>query len=244
MSGSVPPGMIWVGLALVYLLLPLAWAYLMRWARRWQRFAAFLRGPHGTVLRATVRLVYSLGIPYGALLAGIADARRLGIVGFPRWPQLPAGALAILVGVLYLMWSWHRLATAIHRRSGHRRLLAATWQSLHVPWGWTYLLFDIICLQVRWAFVRGAAVWLLGLYPGVFVALAIEAGAWLAAPESIASLQDPARRAQSLLLAQMAILVALVFLLSENLWLCLLMHGVGVIGAALAAGRGWRQARA
>jgi hypothetical protein len=179
--------------------------------------------------------VYSLGIPYAALLLGVADARRLGVAGLPRWPQLPMGAMVGLIGVLYLTWSWRRTASAMFRRGSHQRLLYREWDSFHAPGGWAYVLLDALCLQASWAFVRGAAVAVLGLYPGVFIGLALVGMAWVLRPGMPESLAQPNARASALLTAGLAVVTALVFLYAENLWLCTLVHAAGYLGATLGA---------
>ena len=248
MQSPWPLGPLWVGLALVYLLIPAAWAYLARWSQGWRgRLAGWLeplcREPNAAALQVLGRTIYAIGVPYAALLLGVADARRLGLAGFALWPQLPLGATITLAGVAFLYWSWRRAAAAVYQRSSHHRLLAPHWEALQAPWGSAHLLFDVLCLQLSWAFVRGACIWLLGLYPGVFVALALQAAGWLARPGGFAGLQEPEPRARGLLIGQLAVWTALVFLYSENLWLCMVAHGTGLAAAALAAGKGWRRAR-
>ncbi|MGQ9682655.1 MAG: hypothetical protein ACUVX9_08985 [Anaerolineae bacterium] len=248
MQNPWPLGPLWVGLALAYLLIPVAWAYLAVWSRSWPaRLIGWLeplrREPNAAALQVLGRTVYAIGVPYAALLWGIADARRLGLAGFPLWPQLPLGAALTLVGVGYIYWSWRRAATVVYQRSSHHRLLSTHWEALQAPWGSAHLLFDVLCLQLSWAFVRGACIWWLGLYPGVFVSLAVLAAGRLAYPGGIAPLQEPEPRARGLLVGQLAILTALVFLYSENLWLSMVAHGTGLAAATLAAGRGWRRAR-
>ena len=240
-------GIIWLVTAVLYLLAPVGWDHLAAWARRWKGWprrwlSTLRRKPQGIWLRTTGRILYCLGIPYAALLLGVADARRLGLAGLAWWPHLPLGTLVGLVGVLFLVWSWGRSSGAMYRRGSRHRLLFAEWQAFRRPWGWAHLAFEVIYLQVSWAFVRGAAVWLLDLYAGVFVGLALVAAAWLLRPGSPASLAEPERRAQGLLTAGLAVLTALVFLYSESLWLSAAVQALGLLGATLAAGRAYARA--
>lgn len=233
--------MVWPLIAALYLVARPGWDYITLWAARWAGRpgawqAALRREPQAAWLRGAGQVVYSLGIPYAALLLGVADGRSLGVAGLPRWPYLPVGALLGLIGVLYLSWSWRRTAAAMFRRGSRHRLLYPEWQACRSPGGWVRLLLDVLCVQARWAFVRGAAVAALGVYQGVFLGLVLEGGAWLLRPGRPASLADPEARASALLTAGLALVTALVFLYAENLWLCALVHALGYLGAVLAAG--------
>ncbi len=242
-------GRVWLAVTFLYLLVQPAWDHFGHWSRTWSgrpgAWAASLRTARAVpALAVAWRLVYCLGVPYLALLLGVADARRLGLAGIALWPQLPVGALAGLAGVALLAWSWGRVAMLSYRRGGHRRLFAAEWQALRTPWGWVSFLVEILCLQMSWAFVRGAAISFAGLYAGVFLGLALLGATWLLRPGRLEGLGDPDARARSLLTAGLALVTALVFLYAENLWLCGLVHALGLMAAALAAGRAYARARA
>ncbi len=244
MSLPVDTGIIWVAVAILYLAAQPVWDHLAAWAARWRgRPARWVKGLRrrrvARPLTLVGRVIYSLAIPYACLLLGVADARRLGLAGLAWWPQLPLGAAVGLAGVAYLTWSWGRMAAVTFRRVGHRQLLAAEAQAFATPWGWAGPALEVLCLEGSWAFVRGAAIWLLGLYPGVFLGLAAVAAGWFLRPGSPVVLEDPDLRARGLLTASLAVLSALVFLCSENLWLAALVHGLGLVGAALAARRAY-----
>lgn len=240
-------GYAWLAAGIVYLALQPGWDYLARWSAnwsgRWGAWAAAVRNwPGAPALVLAGRLFYCLGLPYLALLFGLADARRLGLVGLPGWPQLPVGVAAGLAGVGLLAWSWGRVAEVSYRRGARRRLFAAESQALRTPWGWVSFLAEILFLQVSWAFVRGAAMRLAGLYAGVFLGLALLAATWLMRPGRLERLADPEARAAALLTAGLALVTSLVFLYAENFWLCLLVHGLGLAAAALSAGRAYARA--
>ncbi len=244
MNPLANPAIAWFVAALAYLALQPLWGYLGVWASGWTGrpsawVAAVRREPLASRLRAAGQLLYSLALPYVALLLGLADARRLGLAGVPRWPQLPVGALVGLGSVLLLAWSWGRLGADSYHRSGHPRFFLVEWGAARTPWGWAQLMVEVLCLQVSWAFVRGAAVRLFGLYAGVFVGLALAAAAWLLRPGRPGGLAEPEPRAKALLNAGLAVITGLVFLYAENLWLCLVVHAAGLLAAALAAGRAY-----
>ncbi len=238
---------LWLAAAGLYLLLPALWGLLARWSMSWTGrpaawLAAMARPPLGDWLRASGRLLYSVAVPYAALLAGIADARSLGLAGFPRWPELPLGTLVGLGGVLLVMWSWGRVAAVSDRRGPRRRPLLEQWEALRLPHGWVHLLFDVLCLQGSWAFVRGAAIRLVGLYAGVWLGLVATALAWLLRPGRVAALIDPEARAPALLSASLAVVTGLAFLYAENLWLCLAVHSLGLLAACQRAAAAYGEA--
>lgn len=235
-------GTVWLAAVAVYLVLPLAWDYLVRWAATWAGrpglWARAVRGWRGApYLQGMGQLLYYLAIPYAALLSGVADARRLGLAGMPRWPEMPAGMLTGLGGVVLVAWLWRRLASACYRRSARPYLLLPQRRLLQTPLGWAQLVGQVLCLQVSWAFVRGVAIWWLGLYPGVFVGLGLTGAAWILRPSTRKALADASTRPGALLAAHLALLSALVFLYAENLWLCAAIHCLGFLGATLASGR-------
>jgi len=240
-------GVAWLIAAFIYLAVIPAWDCFARWSLRWAGAAGRLaagvrRWPGAPWLALAARLAYCLGVPYAALLLGVADARRMGLAGLPWWPELPVGAAAGLAGTALLAWSWGRVATVTYRRGSRRRLFLAEWKALRAPWGWVWLVLEVLCLQMSWAFVRGAAIRLVGLYAGVFLGLALLGATWLLRPGRLESLGDIEARASAFLTAGLAVITSLVFLYAENLWLCGLVHGLGLAATVLAAGRAYARA--
>ena len=240
-------GVAWLAAALLDLAAQPGWDYLRAWALTWPGRpgawrAALCRAPHARWLAAGGWLVYCLGIPYAALLLGLADTRSLGLGGLVWWPRFPLGATVGLVGVGALAGLWGRLGLVSYRRAARRRILLQEWRALRVPWGWVPALLQALCLEASWAFARGGAVRALGLYPGVFAGLLATLTAWLARPSRRARLADAEARSSELLVAALMVLSALVFLYAENLWLCLAIHALGRLAATLAAGRAFARA--
>ena len=242
-------GIRWFAIALLYLAVQPAWDLLGRWMAGWRgRVGAGIAALEGAscaeALRAAGWLVYRVGVPYVALLLGLADAQYLGLAGLTWWPALPLGAAVGLGSVLLLIWSWGRVAPVLYQRRARRRLFLAERRALRTSWGWVLLIVEAVGLQASWAFVRGGAISVAGLYPGVFLGLALVAGVWLLRPGHLAALANPDCRAQALLTGELALISGLVFLYSENLWLCILMHILGLTGAVFAGGRGRARAAA
>lgn len=240
-------GYVWLGATVLYLALQPGWDYFRRWSATWagrpgawaKALAASRVAPW---LALAGRLAYALGVPYLALLLGVADARRMGLAGLPGWPHLLVGTAAGVAGVGLLAWSWGRTAAVSYRRGSRRRLFAAEWQAFRTPGGWVFFLAEVVCLQMSWAFVRGAAIHLVGLYAGVFLGLALLAATWLLRPGRLEGLAGPEERADAFLTGGLALVTFLVFFYAENLWLCALVHGLGLAAAILAAGRAYARA--
>lgn len=171
-------------------------------------------------------LLFYLAIPYLALggwprrpLQGLLSPADLGLVGpgaaWPatRWLEALSTSLGIgLLTFLVLFGAWKgALQSAGERRSFPAR---PVWR----------LLIEGLYLEVHWAFYRGAvAVLLDDVYLGVFFGLALVYVEWSLNPAWRAGWRD---RAQAVrwLRTGLALASALLFLLTRNLWGCLLMH--------------------
>jgi hypothetical protein len=186
------------------------------------------RTSYGRAFEQAGRFVFFLGIPYLVLggwprrpFQGLLSLEDLGLVGVnPRWPAtrwLDAAGTAVglgLVAFLVLALAW----TNVHRGSPDSRL-----RFLPRPWG--VILVDVLYLQVHWAFYRSALAVTLGdLYPGVFLGLGLIYLEWSLNPFWRQGWQSESQAAVRWLEAALALLVALLFLLTRNLWACLAVH--------------------
>ncbi len=191
------------------------------------------------------RFLFYLVIPYLALggwpqrpYRGLLSLEDMGIVGLSgRWPVtrwleavgvgLGWGMLALLV--LVLAW-----VNANQRRDG----LPLSFPSR--PW-WL-ILVDVFYLEVHWAFLRGGLVVALdkglasarvvahtdpavqALYAGVFCGLGLIYLEWSLSPFWRQGWQLESQAAVRWLHAAQALVIALLFLITRNLWICLGIH--------------------
>jgi hypothetical protein len=211
----------WVGGSLLIYVL----AANVLWLARSIRFE---RLPAGPWLAQAGRFLFYLGIPYLALggwprqpYAGLLSLEDMGIVGFSvRWPVtrwLEAVGTGLTVGlvaflVLILAWSGaQRVAGSVRLRFPSR------------PW-WA-ILADVLYLEVHWAFYRGAlAVALDDLYAAIFMGLGLVYVEWALSPFWREGWRLGSQAPERWLRAALALVIALLFFLTRNLWVCLGIH--------------------
>jgi hypothetical protein len=192
------------------------------------RSSAVPRQPYNRVLGQVLRFCFFVGIPYLALggwprqpFQGLLSPENLGLVGpDARWPAtrwLSAAGTASVLGLaalLLLTLAWVNAAKAG----------GTAWLRFpHRPW-WA-ILVDAIYLQVHWAFYLGAmAVVVNDWVPGVFLGLVLIYLEWSLNPFWRSQWHSETRAASTWLRATLALVMAMLFLLTRNLWVCLMVH--------------------
>lgn len=186
------------------------------------------QSPYGRGLEHVARFLFFVGIPYLALggwprepFQGLLSLEDMGLVGLSaRWPAtrwLSAAGTALglgLVACLLLVLAW---ANA-QRSAADSRL-----RFLPRPW-WTVLV-EILYLEVHWAFYRGALALASGDgYAAVFLGLGLVYLEWGLNPFWRWGWRSAAESTEQWLRAAVALVVALIFLLTCNWWLCLAVH--------------------
>jgi hypothetical protein len=174
----------------------------------------------------TARYLFYLGIPYLALggwprppFSGLLSLEDLGLVGLGgRWPVtrwLEAVGVGLgfgLAALLFLLLAW---ANA-NRHAGSLRFPSRPWWAI---------LVDVLYLEVHWAFYRGALAIVLGdLYVAVFLGLGLVYLEWGLNPFWRQGWRSMSGAAAQWLRAALALAVALLFLFTRNLWICLGVH--------------------
>jgi hypothetical protein len=174
------------------------------------------------------RFLFYLGVPYLALggwprppFQGFLSLEDMGWVGFnarwpvSRWLETVGTGLGLGLGVLLLLLlAW----TSANRSTGGFQLRFPS-----RPW-WA-LLIDVLYLEVHWAFYRGAlAVALDDVYAGVFAGLGLVYLEWGLNPFWRQGWRSESLAAVRWLRATLALVMALIFLLTRNLWVCLAVH--------------------
>jgi hypothetical protein len=192
------------------------------------RSTALGKRPYGRGLVQVAQFLFFLGIPYLALggwprrpFQGLFSLEDLGLVGLnagwpaTRWLNAVGTAFGLgLAALLFLVLAW-----ANARRAG-----GAPWLHFSArPW-WA-ILVDGIYLQVHWAFYRTAlAATLDEWYPAIFLGLGLIYLEWSLSPFWRRAWHSEAHAATAWLRAALALVAALLFLLTRNLWVCLIVH--------------------
>jgi hypothetical protein len=220
---TASPLLFWVlGSALIYVV-----GSYLRW---FFRSIPVVRSLPGRGLVEAGRFLFFLGIPYLALggwprqpYQGLLSLEDLGLVGLSvRWPVtrwLEAAGTGLAVGLaalLILSVAWLR---ARHGPEDTR---------LHFPHrpGW-WVVINVLYLEAHWAFYRAGLGSLLDdVYAGVFLGLGLIYLEWGLNPFWRRGWRRPARAAERWLRAALALVIALVFLLTRNLWVCVGIHGL------------------
>ena len=206
-------------------------AVLLRWilARPGSRYAAdfraWVRRPGAIWTIQTARLLYALGIPTLALLwRGALTARGLGLQAAPwsgglgNWEDWMSD---LGWGVFLGAGLW--LLVRLSDRMIQRQMGAPDRRERHE---WSVALREAIYHQVHWAFYREPFVLLWGLSLGTWAGLlpvAFEAGI---NPARWDDLRSPARGRDLLIRVGIAIVGALLFLKTQNLWLAIIVDMV------------------
>lgn len=218
MARTMDPLLIWVlASVLVYFLATNAlWLIKDHW-----------RSPYLPWLVRLGRFLFFLAVPYLALggwprgpYQGLLSLEDMGIVGLDeRWPVtrwLEATGIGLGWGLVALLMLALALASANRRTEG-------VW--LRFPSRpWWLILVDGIGLTVHWAFYRSALVLALGdAYAGVFWGLGLIYLEWSLNPFWRKGWRIESQAATSWLRGALAFVVALLFILTRNLWICLVV---------------------
>jgi hypothetical protein len=192
------------------------------------RSRAVFRSPRNQWLREIGRFVFFLGIPYLVLggwpqrpFRGLLSLGKMGLVGLnAEWPLarwLEAVGLGLSLGlaaVLFLAVAW------ANANRGHDVPVLR-----FCPRPWWIVLVDILYLEVHWAFYRSAlAATLQDLYSAIFLGLGLVYVEWSLDPFWRQGWRSESQVAERWLRATLALVVALLFLLTRNLWVCLGIH--------------------
>ena len=188
------------------------------------------------------RFLFCLGIPYLALggwprppFHGLLSLEDLGLVGAnPRWPAtrwLGAAGTGIWIGLaafFLLLLAW---------RSANRGTVRLSLP----PRPWWAVLIEGFYLQVHWAFYRAALAVALGDPSlGAFGGLGLIYLEWALDPAWRQGWREQAQAAERWLRAALALVAAILFFLTHNLWICLGLYwvlGIALRGVARSGDR-------
>jgi len=218
---------LWLWLAASFLLYglsaQLAWRYRQAGLGRISPWVARVSKSRFTPqLWGLLRFLYYVGIPYGALIRGVALPRLMGFTGFNWFQSLGLGA-AIGVGAFLLIllgwWFYIRSLTASPLR------LPSPPPS---PSPWT-MAWDALCLQTHWAFYRSAPM-LLDEYWGIFLGFLLVSLEWWMNPAIRRGLARAEEAEPILRRWAIGIATTVVFYYTRNTWLLFPLHWMTELG--------------
>lgn len=170
-------------------------------------------------LLQAMRFLYYIGIPYMALLRGIALPSLMGLTNLNWFEGIGWGTFFGLGAFLLLAFIWR-----YHLRS------LASWplrgkHSLDLTLDWRKLVREAVYQEVHWAFYRcGPTLLFDDHYPGVFLGLLLNSLEWWSDPAWRSSLTRPGQAEGALMGWSIAFVMALIYLFVRNLWLVLPIH--------------------
>jgi len=185
-----------------------------------------------------LRLLYYIGVPFAALLWG-HDAVIGRLLGLQRFDLSTSGGEEASAAVAANWLNWARdVGWAVALGLGAWGLLAVGWWTYRRALvtageggvgagtdtsGWV-LLREAAYHEVHWAFYRNAPILAWGAYWGVWGGLALAALEAALNPAWRKGLADPQRAPAQLLRGALAVVSGVLFLLTQNLWLALVLH--------------------
>ncbi len=227
LTGYKMESALWVifSIGLYALGVDIAWHYRRSRSGRLGQWAETLKEwPHRHWLLEAVRFLYYIGIPYAALLRGVALPRLMGLThldwvkGIGLGAALGGGAFLLLA----LIWWWYARAVAALPLSARQRPGANLGDDSTNGW---ILLREAIYLQTHWAFYRSAAILFLdNQYAGVFLGFLLVTLEWSINPAWRTDLSVPWRSVNILFRWSLAFVTAIAFLFIRNLWLLVPIH--------------------
>jgi len=168
------------------------------------------------------RFAYYVGLPFLALIRGAMSPQLLGLSDLDWIRGIGAGVPLGLGAFLLLAWGWSHYIRSLGRREVERPHLT----ELHIlsqPWGWPLILLETIYLEAHWAFYRSGPLAVLGDYWGVFAGLGVVFLEWATNPTLRRNLGTQ-RQGEMLWSGSLALVIAIIFLFTKNLWLCTIIH--------------------
>lgn len=192
------------------------------------------RSPYRELLEEASRFLFFLGVPYLVLggwprppLSGLLSLEDLGLLAWgPLWPasrwlQAAGNGLALgLAALAILILAWANASRASEQGGNDPGPCFS-------PRPWWLLVLDVLYLEVHWAFYRTALTLLLDdAYVGVFVGLGLVYVQWGLNPLWRRGWRKGSQAASRWLRSAMALIAALIFLVTRNLWVCLVVHGL------------------
>lgn len=190
---------------------------LLDWARR----SRIARG-----FGESMRWLYYLAVPYGALMLGYTTMRALGVWGLD-WVGTAIPFAIVGIGSLFvIVWVWRPYAQSEHPHAIDES-----------GWNWARHIVELFYQQAHWAFYRsGPILWLGDFYWGSLFGLALTCLEAWTNPFVRANARDITRADTPLWSGGLAIISTTVFIFTMNTWYALIIHFIIDIGLRATIG--------
>jgi hypothetical protein len=187
-----------------------------------------------------LRLAYYLGIPFAALIWGhdVIVGRQMGFqpLILPALSTAEAGAIPLDAAANWSDWAhdvgwaamlacgaWGALAVGWWNYRSALRTVSVDHPIIETPAGWV-LLREAVYHEVHWAFYRNTPILAIGAYWGSWVGLTLIAVEAILNPAWHRWLMDPGQLSPQLARTALAVVSTVCFMLTQNLWLAVLLH--------------------
>ncbi len=237
----------WIAVSIVLyaLVTNLAWRTRTEWTG-WpgRAMARLVRWRYAPWMGEILRLLYYVGLPYTVIVF-----RRVGQPAYMGIPPLEGNALTIGEAILQLLGlahpdeAWQILWPALGLTAGALALTALLcwWytRSLRAlppvtvpitnagPISWWIAFREAAYLQMHWAFYRSGTILLTeNFYSGTALSLVLICLEWALNPAWRTDLRQPFRAEVRLSRLSLALITALLFYYTRNLWMGILVHWV------------------
>ncbi len=213
----------WIGLSFTahVVMRMLVWYYRQPRPSKAGQWVKRFRSWTGTpFLISFVRVGYFVLLPYLLLLRGVTSSRWMGVSDLD-WPRgLGIGIpIALAAAALLVAAAWR------YQHLTHNGTFLPRSAFVVQPWGWATILPGVIFSEVHWAFYRSGTLALgWGRYAGSFASLAIILLEQALDPTVANGVQEPRASLNALMPGVFALLSAIWFYFTANLWLTIALH--------------------
>jgi hypothetical protein len=205
----------------------LAWTNRIPRTGRWGRFITWTQTSRiARVIGELLRWVYYLGLPWTVLMVGYTTARAIGIWNLDWGGHLVEFAALAIGSIIVFIWIWRPYTQLEHPHAIDES-----------GWNWARHLIEILYQEAHWAFYRcGPILWLDSVYFGSFFGLILVLMEGWSNANVRANTSDVTRADAPLWSGSLAIVSALVFIITQNTWYCLIIHLLLDVGLRRAIG--------
>ncbi len=166
------------------------------------------------VLKEIARWFYYLGLPYAALMVGYDTVRALGVWNLDWMAGIVPASLLGVGSIALVLWIWRPYAQVQHPHAVDES-----------RWNWARHIVELLYQQAHWSFYRsGPILWVGDLYWGSLLGLGLAYIEGWTNPNVRAGVREVTRADAPLWTGSLAVITTVIFIYTQNLWYCLVVH--------------------